>query len=68
MWLCVARRTDKHYELGVNSGNWAGQGAFYGSGQSSYLAGWTGVKDSGSAKSASSSSNIRLGMTLKVEQ
>ena len=68
MWLCVARRTDKHYELGVNSGNWAGQGAFYGSGQSAYLAGWTGVKNSGSAKSASSSSNIRLGMTLKVEQ
>ena len=62
MWLYVARarRTDNYYQLGVNSGNWAGQGAFYGSGQSAYLAGWTGVKDSGGAKSASSSSNLSL--------
>ena len=60
----IKDKEDNFFELGCNSGNWDGRGAFYGSNSSShgFIPGWTGVSNHGEAKAG-----FNLGLTIKME-
>ena len=64
----IKDKGDNFFEIGCNSGNWLGRGAFYGD-QSSALgwvgvpnSGWTGVTDHSERKTG-----FNLGITIKIE-